>query len=66
MLNKLLSKIRRPFNGDRRKHRRPNAERARVVNRQYEAALRLARSLGTTPEELLDYRKADRILGQRQ
>jgi glutamyl-tRNA reductase len=42
---------------------RPNAERVQVVNRQYAVATKLAKRLGTTPEALLDYKRADRILG---
>lgn len=52
--------------GERRHSFRLNAERVQVTNRQYEAAVRLARHLGTTPEDLFDYRRADRILGERR
>ena len=42
---------------------RQNAERVTIVNRQYAIATKLAKRRGTTPEALLDYRRADRILG---
>ena len=53
----------RRLRGERRHALRHSAEKVQVVNRQYEIATRLARHMGTTPEELLDYRRADRILG---
>lgn len=51
------------------KRQRPpeeSRERVDVVNRQYAAAARLARIIDSTPEELLDYRRADSILGGRR
>lgn len=62
----LLDRLRRLIRGERRQHTRPSQERVAIVNRQYAVASRLARRLGTTPEDLLDYRKADRILAGRR
>lgn len=59
----LLDRFRRWFGGERRQKPRMDPARVDVVNRQYAAASRLARKLGTTPEALMDYRRADRILG---
>jgi hypothetical protein len=50
--------------GERRHRPRENAEKVAYVNRQYDVALKVARKLRTTPEELLDYRRADRILAR--
>ena len=61
----LRSFIRRLLSGERRHKPRQNAERVQIVNRQYAVAAKLARRLHTTPEELMDYRRADRILGHR-
>lgn len=61
----MLSFLRRLLRGERRQRPRANAERVQIVNRQYAVAAKLARKLRTTPEELLDYRRADRILGHR-
>lgn len=44
---------------------RETQERVDVVNRQYAAAVRLARKVGSTPEDLLDYRRADALLARR-
>jgi glutamyl-tRNA reductase len=63
MMPNLLARLRRWWRGERRHVPRQNAERVRVVNRQYAVATKLARRLGTTPEALLDYKRADRILG---
>lgn len=65
MIARLHRWLLRMLSGERRRAPRLNAERVHVVNRQYAAAERLARAVGTTPEELLDYRTADRILGGR-
>lgn len=54
----------RRLKGERRHKPRLNAERVRYVNDQYAVAVRAARRLGTTPEELLDYRRADGILAR--
>jgi len=54
--------IRRALGGERRRVPRLNSERVRYVNEQYAVAKKAARKLGTTPEELLDYRRADGIL----
>ena len=59
----LLAPLRRWWRGDRRRVPRQNAERVTIVNRQYAIATKLAKRYGTTPEALLDYRRADRILG---
>jgi hypothetical protein len=53
----------RRLGGERRRAARPNAEKVQVVNRQYAVAVKLARHTGTTPEQLLDYHRADSILG---
>lgn len=58
--------LRRRANGERRAKPRASAEKVQVVNRQYVVAQRLAQHYGTTPDELLDYRRADRILGERR
>ena len=55
--------VARLLRGERRRAPRENAERVQITNRQYDAATRLARHVGTTPEEVVDYRRADRILG---
>lgn len=52
------------LSGERRWRPRINAERVHVSKRLADAEIRLARKLGTTPEELLAYRLADRILGE--
>lgn len=52
--------------GERREFGRLSQHRVRYVNSQYAVAVKAARKLGTTPEELLDYRHADRILGGRR
>lgn len=60
----LLGRFRRWWGGERRRvPRNRDGERTRIVNRQYAVALKLAKRYGTTPEALLDYRRADRILG---
>ena len=59
----LLARLRRWLRGERRHAPRHNAERVTIVNRQYTIATKLAKRYGTTPEALLDYRRADRILG---
>lgn len=51
--------------GERRQVPRLNSERVAITNRQYAAALQLARRTGGTPDELIDYHRADRILGGR-
>ena len=61
----LGSFLRRLLNGERRRKPRQNTERVQIVNRQYAVASKLARRLHTTPEELMDYRRADQILGHR-
>lgn len=62
----LLARLRRWWRGERRHSPRQNAERVTIVNRQYAIATKLAKRDGTTPEALLDYRRADRILGRRR
>lgn len=52
--------------GERRHAPRENAEQEQIQRRLYAAAARLARAIGGTPEELLDYRRADGALGKRQ
>lgn len=59
----LFARFRRWWRGERRRMPRQNAERVTIVNRQYALAQKLAKRYGTTPEALLDYRRADRILG---
>lgn len=49
--------------GERRHRPRINAERIHVSKRVADAEIRLARKLGTTPDALRDYQRADRILG---
>jgi len=63
MLARLPRWLLRVLPGERRHVPRLSAERIQVITRQYAAAERLAQAIGTTPEELLDYRNADRILG---
>lgn len=48
--------------GERRHVPRVDEEQRQALKRQRVVATRLARRLGTTPEDLLDYRRADRIL----
>ena len=60
----LIRAIRRLFGGERRRTPRISAERTQIVNRQYRAVMKLAQQRGMTPEELMDYRTADRILGR--
>lgn len=62
-MSRLRGWFRRILGGERRRTPRLNAERVQVVNRQYAAAVKLGRQVGRTPEELLDYRRTDRILG---
>lgn len=61
----LASLIRRLFGGERRRRTRTDPEHAAIMSRQERLARRLAMRLNTTPEELLDYRRADRILSRR-
>lgn len=60
----MRSWLRRLFEGERRHRPRHSAEKVQVVNRQAMVAEKLARRLGTTPDELYDYHVADRILGK--
>jgi hypothetical protein len=64
MLTSWLRSFMRRLRGERRHRPRENAEKVAYVNRQYDVALKVARKLRTTPEELLDYRRADRILAR--
>jgi hypothetical protein len=64
MLTSWLRSFMRRMRGERRHRPRENAEKVAYVNRQYDVALKAARKLRTTPEELLDYRRADRILAR--
>lgn len=61
-MNEWLTNLARRFHGERRSAPRPNAEQAEAVRRQWIVASRVAKRLGTTPEELLDYHRADGIL----
>lgn len=61
-MTEFMAWLRRVWRGERRQRPRVNQERAEVINRQWAAAVKLARVTGRTPEELLDYRQADRIL----
>ena len=63
-MSDLIRTIRRLLGGERRHQPRQNAERQEIVNRQYRAIAAIARQHGTTPEQLMDYRNADRILGR--
>lgn len=65
-MGSLWRRLKSIFSGERRHSPRFQPERVDVTNRQYEVARVLASRLGTTPEELLDYRHADRILGSRR
>lgn len=65
-MGKLLGFLRGLFTGDRRRRMRIDPERVNVTNRLANAEIRLARHVGTTPEELFDYRRADHILGRRR
>ena len=62
----MRSWVRQLLSGERRRQPRYNPEKLQVVNRQAVVAETLARRLGTTPDELYDYRVADRILGRHQ
>ena len=59
-----LYSLMRRLRGERRHRPRQNAERVAYVNRQYAVAAKVARKLRTTPEDLLDYHRADRILAR--
>ena len=61
-----LRTIWRRIHGERRHRLRPNRNHVEYLNRQYAVAVKAARKLHTTPEELLDYRRADRILGKQR
>lgn len=65
-MRELVARLHRWLGGERRRMPRYNAEMVTVTNRLYDAEVRLARKLGTTPEELFDYRRADSILGGRR
>lgn len=65
-MDRLIGFLRGLLTGDRRRRQRIDPERVNVTNRLADAELRLARKLRTTPEELFDYRRADRILGGRR
>lgn len=65
-MNSVIRDLLARFKADRRRAPRESAERASVVRRQYAAAVKLARVVHTTPEELLDYRRSDRILAGRR
>ena len=54
------------FGRDRRKAPRVDPVALDVERRQREVARRLAPIVGKTPEELLDYHRADRILGRQR
>lgn len=66
MIGSWLRALTRNLRGERRRVGRLSSERVRYVNDQYAVAVKAARKLGTTPEELLDYRRADGILGARR
>jgi hypothetical protein len=59
----VVRELRRWLSGERRRISRESRERVLLVNRQYEVARKLARRTGTTPEALMDYHRADQILG---
>jgi hypothetical protein len=61
-----LRGILRRLGGERRRVHRPDAEKVQVVNRQYAVAEKLAHRTGTTPEALMDYHRADGILGRQR
>lgn len=63
MRHDLIGRFRRWWSGERRRVPRRNAERITIVDRQYAIATKLAKKHGTTPDALLDYRRADSILG---
>jgi hypothetical protein len=61
-----IATVRRWLRGERRRVPRLNAERVRYVNDQYAVAVKAARKLGTTPEDVLrrDGRQGtDRLAG---
>jgi hypothetical protein len=61
-----MATVRRWFRGERRRVPRLNSERVRYVNDQYAIAVKAARKLGTTPDELLRdgaRRGTDRLAG---
>lgn len=58
--------MRRIFGGDRRRRPRLHPERVAISTRQDAIARRLAMHLGTTPDQLLDYHRADGILRRRR
>lgn len=60
----LLAAIRRLVGGERRRAPRHDRAQVAVTNRLANAEIRLAKKLGTTPEELFDYRRADSILSR--
>lgn len=62
-MNDLPFWLMRMLRGERRHTTRHNAEMVQVTNRLANAELTLSRKLGTTPERLFDYKRADAILG---